>query len=246
MQNSTLRTKETGRNLPLKFKVVWLSPVIGFRYIALQCPAIVCQNAWNPLALVPLYHSKNISVKSFTGFVTDFADIFWENFQVGLKKVDFQNHIPSRIYVRSQLVLQNILIVCCFAISDEVLANLLKRQLSISFSLIQSASNCLSCISSLIWGPIHTPSFIFASLTFGIFFSNIRIHGRFYLYFSQSFHEAQLYVQRGQKVFSGRTRGGLTTCSFRPQFIYTVILLVPAVPLTQETAVFCVTELHSE
>jgi len=33
--------------------------------------------------------------------------------------------------------------------------------------------------------------------------------------------------------------------SFRPQFIYIVILLVPAVPLAQETAVFCVSELHS-
>jgi hypothetical protein len=35
-------------------------------------------------------------------------------------------------------------------------------------------------------------------------------------------------------------------CSSKPQFIYIVVLLVPAVPLTQETSVFCVPELHSK
>jgi len=53
VQNSTLHTNETVRNLPLKCRDLWFSPVIGFR-----CPAIVCQHTWGPLALVPLFHSQ--------------------------------------------------------------------------------------------------------------------------------------------------------------------------------------------
>ena len=57
--------------------------------------------------------------------------------------------------------------------------------------------------------------------------------------FHKVFREAQLYVQRGQKNFlQGRIDDFFLPwcqwCLFRPQFIYTVILLVPAVPLTQE------------
>jgi len=51
--------------------------------------------------------------------------------------VDFQTHIASHSFVRSQQVLHNILIVRCFVISLEVLANPLKRQPRISFSPIQ-------------------------------------------------------------------------------------------------------------
>ena len=102
VQNSTLGTNETGRNLPLKCRGVWLLPVIGLGYIPLQCPAIVCHHTWGPLVLVPLFHSQNVLVKSFTMFVTDFAEIFREEFQVGLQKVDFQTHIASHSFVRSQ------------------------------------------------------------------------------------------------------------------------------------------------
>jgi len=75
VQISTLHAHETGRNVPLKCRGVWLSPVGGVRCIPLQCPAIVCQHTWGPLALVPLFHSHNVLVKSFTVFVTDFAEI---------------------------------------------------------------------------------------------------------------------------------------------------------------------------
>jgi len=43
MQNSTLRTNETDRTFPLKCTGVWLSPIIGFTYIPLQCQTTVCQ-----------------------------------------------------------------------------------------------------------------------------------------------------------------------------------------------------------
>jgi len=78
VQNSTLCAYETGRNFPLKWRGIWLSPVFGVRYIPLQCPAIVCQHTWCPLALVPLFRSHNVLVKSFTMFDTDFAEFFWE------------------------------------------------------------------------------------------------------------------------------------------------------------------------
>jgi len=78
VQKSTLRTNEAGRNLPLKCRGVWRSPVFGFWYIPLQCLAIVCQRIWGPLALVPLFRSQNDWVNYFTVFVTDFAEIFWK------------------------------------------------------------------------------------------------------------------------------------------------------------------------
>ena len=117
VQNSTLYTNEKGRNLPLKCRGVWFSSVIGVRYILLQCPAIVCQHTWGPLALLPLFLSQNVLVKSFTTFITDFAEIFWEQIQVGLQKVDFQTHIAIHSFVRSRQVLRNILIVLWFVIS---------------------------------------------------------------------------------------------------------------------------------
>jgi len=169
VRNSTLRALETGRNFPLKCRGLWLSPVFGFRYIPLHCPAAVCQHTWGPLALVPLFHSHNVLVKSFTVFVTDFAEIFWEKIQMWPQKVDFRTHIASHSVVRSQQDLHNILIGRCFVISKEVLANPLKWQPCISFSLVHVFFE-LSCISSLIWGPTNTPSLIFASLTFGKLF----------------------------------------------------------------------------
>jgi len=117
VQNSTLGTNETGRKLPLKCRGLWLSPVFGFRYIPLQCPAMVCQHTWGPLALVLLFHSHNVLVKAFVVFVTDFAEIFWKKIQVGPQKVDFQTHIATHSFVRSQQVLHNILIFHCFVIS---------------------------------------------------------------------------------------------------------------------------------
>jgi len=118
LQNSTLRAHETGRNFPLKCRGVWLSPVFGVRYIPLQCPAIVCQHTWGPLALVPLFRSHNVLVKSFTVFVTDFAEVLWGGkIQVWLQKVDFQTQIASHSFVQTQQVLHNILMVRCFVIS---------------------------------------------------------------------------------------------------------------------------------
>jgi len=35
-----------------------------------------------PFALVLFFHRHNVLVKSFTVFVTDFAEIFWEKIQV--------------------------------------------------------------------------------------------------------------------------------------------------------------------
>jgi len=66
--------------------------------------------------------------------------------------------------------------------------------------------------------------------------------------FHKVFHGAQLYVQMGQIYFLRKNKRRIDDiflpwrqwCSFSPQSIYTVILLVPAVPLAQETAVFCV------
>ena len=89
VQNSTLRAHETGRNVPLKCWGVWLSPVFGVRYIPLQCLATVCQHTWSPLALVPLFHSHNVLVKSLTVFVTDFAETFWKKIQAWLQEVNF-------------------------------------------------------------------------------------------------------------------------------------------------------------
>jgi len=78
VQKSTLRAHETCRNFSLKCWGLWLSPAFDVRYIPLHCPATVCQHTWGTLALVPLFHSHNVLVKSFTVFVTDFAKIFCE------------------------------------------------------------------------------------------------------------------------------------------------------------------------
>ena len=117
VQNSMLRAHETGRNFPLKCRGLWFQPVFGVRYIPLQCTAMVCQHTWGPLALILLFHGHNVLVESFTVFVTDFAEIFWEKIKVWVQKLDFQIHIASHCFVRSQQVLNIILIVCCFVIS---------------------------------------------------------------------------------------------------------------------------------
>ena len=66
MQNSTLRTNETGRNLPLKCRGVWLSPVIYFWYIPLQFPAIVCQHTSLFCTLFLLRHPSWIGTYVFS------------------------------------------------------------------------------------------------------------------------------------------------------------------------------------
>jgi hypothetical protein len=107
VQNSTLHANETGRNVPPKCRGLSLLAVFGTRYIPLQHPAIVCQHTWSSLVSLPLFHSHYL-VKSFTMFVTDYAEIFLENIQVWLQKVGFQAHIASHSFVRSQHILHNI------------------------------------------------------------------------------------------------------------------------------------------
>ena len=124
--------------------------------------------------------------------------------------------------------------------------------LSVSF---RSSSNCSSCISSLIWGPINIPSSIFASLTFGNLFLTHWNPSRVYPYLSQNSSWGPVLCDKvADKNFLRKNKRRTEDiflpwrqwCSFRSQFMYIVILLVPAVPLTQETAVFCEPELHSE
>jgi len=114
VQNSTLRAHETGRNFPLKCRGVWLSPVFGVRYISLQCPSIICQHTWGPLASsIAIMSWWNLSPCSsltsprFSG----------EKIQVWLQRVDLLTHIASHSFERRQQVLHNILIVRCFVIS---------------------------------------------------------------------------------------------------------------------------------
>ena len=123
---------------------------------------------------------------------------------------------------------------------------------SVSFG---SSSNCLSYISSPICGPINIPSLIFASLTFGnLLFKYSNPRPVLYIPFTRFFMSPSFMCKGGQKNFLRRNKRRIDDiflpwrqwCSFRPQFTYIVILLVPAVPLPQETAVFCVPELRSE
>jgi len=59
----------------------------------------------------------------------------------------------------------------------------------------------MSRISSLIWGPISIPSFIFAS-HLGTFSSNILIYNRFIHTFHKVFHVPSFIAQRGADKFS--------------------------------------------
>ena len=113
----------------------------------------------------------------------------------------FQTHIASHNFVLSQQVLHNILIVAALWFPKKSLQILLignHTYLSVSF---RSSSKCLSCISSLIWGPINIPSLIFASLTFGNLFLIFESTVGFIHTFHKVFHDALLYVQRGQINF---------------------------------------------
>ena len=194
VQKSTLRTNETGRNVPLKFRGVWLSPVFGFRYSNRQCPVIVCQHTWSPLALAPLFCSQNIG-EIFHRIRHWLRLDFLEKNPSGLQNVDFQIHIASHSFVRSQQVLQNILIVCCLWFPKKSLQILLKDNhafLSVSF---RSSSNGLSCLSSLIWGPIYTPSLVFGSLTFrNLFLKYSNPRPVLSIPFIKVLHEAQIFV----------------------------------------------------
>ena len=117
VQNSTLRAHETGRNFPLKCWGVWLLPVFGIRYMPLQCPAVFCQHKWGLLALVPLFHSHNVLVKSFTVLSLTLPRFSGKKSKCDSRKWIFRLILHPVAGVQSQQVLHNILIVCCFVIS---------------------------------------------------------------------------------------------------------------------------------
>ena len=155
------------------------------------------------LVLVLLFRSHNFLLKSFITFVTDFAEVFWEKIQVWLRKVDLQIHIASHTFVRSQWVLHNILIVRCFVISLEVLADPLKWQPCISFSPNQVSIKLLVLHQFPDLG-----SYKYTFLDFCITHNCELIPqifesmAGFIQTFHKVFHEAQLYVQRGAEKFS--------------------------------------------
>jgi hypothetical protein len=121
VQNSILHANETGRNFVLKCRGLSLSPVFDVSYIPLKCPVIVCQQTWGSRALVPLFHSYNTSVKSFTVFVTDFTEILWEKIQVWPQQAEIQTRISSHSLVRFQKFLHNILTVRCLWFPNKLL-----------------------------------------------------------------------------------------------------------------------------
>ena len=137
VQNATLRTDGTGRNWPLNCTGVWIS---GGKWLQVH-PSSVSSNSLptylrstclgtafpNPKYLGEIFHRSSLTSPRFSG----------KKFQVGLQKVNFQTHIASHSFVQSRKALHNILTVRCFVISKEVVANPLKRQLCISFSLIE-------------------------------------------------------------------------------------------------------------
>ena len=64
------------------------------------------------------FHSQNVLMKSFTVFVTDFAELFWEKkFTWYSKKWIFRLIKYPTDFVLCQQFLQNIIIVRCFVIS---------------------------------------------------------------------------------------------------------------------------------
>ena len=203
VQNGALRTNETGRNLPLKCRGVWFSPVIGFRYIPLQCSARICQHTWGPLALVPLFRSQNSLAKSFTVFVTDFAEIFWEKNPSGTPKSGFSDsYCIPQLCTKSTGPAQHpdSSLLCDFLRSTlQILLNDSHAFLSVSFG---SSSNCLSCISSLIWSHINIPSWSLRHSHLGTCSSHIRIHGWFYPYVSQSFSWGPVLCAKWADKFS--------------------------------------------
>jgi len=131
---------------------------------------------------------------------------------VGLKKVDFQNHIASHSFVRSQEFLHNILIVRCFVISYEVLANPLKRTPCISFSLIQ-VFNELFALNQF----SHLGSYKYTCLDFCVthiweFIPQIFDFTPGFIHmFHKAFMRSSFMCKGGRKIFSGGTRGELKT-----------------------------------
>ena len=89
---------------------------------------------------------------------------------LGLQKVDFQTHIASYSFVRSQQVLYNKMIDRCFLIFWEVLASPINRQPCISFSLNQVFIEMFVLHQFPGLWPFKYTSFIFASLNFGNLF----------------------------------------------------------------------------
>jgi len=162
--------------------------------------------------MVPLFNSHNILVKSFTIVVTDFAEIFREKkFKCDSRKWIFSLILhPIALYEVDGSCTRSWYFATLW-FPKKLLQILLNNNHVFLSVLFRSSSNCLSCISSLIWGPINKTSLIFVSPTFENLFFTYSNPRPFYPYLSQSFHEAQLYVQRGRKIFSGRTRGRLTT-----------------------------------
>ena len=119
----------------------------------------------------------------------------------------------------------------------------------------RSSLNLLSCISSLIWG-----SYKYTLLDFWVthiweLIPHISESIAVFIHtLHKVFHEALLHVQWVQINFFQKNKRRIDDIFlpwhqwylFRPQFIYIVILLVPGVPLTQETAVIFVLKLHSK
>jgi len=127
--------------------------------------------------------------------------------QVWLQKVDFQTHIASHSFVRIQQDLHNILIVRCFVISYEVLANPLKWQPRISFSLIQVFIELF-----VLHQFPDLRSLNCASLTFGNFVLKYSNPRPVLSMTCKTFVTIPSFMCKGgRKFFSGRTRGGLTT-----------------------------------
>ena len=208
VQNSTLRTNETGRNLPLKCTGVWLSPVIGFKYIPLHCHAIACQHTLGPLALVPFFHISKMSWWN----LSPCSSLASPRFSGKKSKWDSKRWIfrlilhPIALYVVNRSCTTSWYFAALWFLKKS-LQILLKDNhafLSVSF---KSSSNCLSWISSPIMGPINIPSLIFASLNLATYSSNIRIHGRFYSCLSQSFSWGPALCSKGAEKFSPKEQG---------------------------------------
>ena len=100
---------------------------------------------WIPLPLIHFLHKFIVLMASFPMLITHFSIFLRNKMRMGMQKVYFQWHVPTRSFLRLQEVSYQLLVIICLTVSKKLCYYSVK---SIPLFFSTQQATCIKCITS--------------------------------------------------------------------------------------------------
>jgi hypothetical protein len=131
-----------------------------------MCLAIISQHAGTQLALVPLFHGRNILVKLLSVLIAHCHEFSGKMSKLESKKYTFKD-ILHPVAFELYKISHHTTIAFSLMISRKTGSNIFNHFHAVSSTSLSGSSNFTPCVNNITRGPTNTPSLVLASSILG-------------------------------------------------------------------------------